>query len=794
MEFKGLNKEEVNKRIKEGKVNKIKNNQFKSYLKIIFNAFFNFYNLILYGVAIIFILYSVIKKDSIAISKYGFLLVVILNGCISLFTNIKAKRKLTKLNLINKSKYKVIRDNKEILINDDEIVLDDIIIIKGGEVIPCDITILEGNINLDESILTGESDLILKKENDLILGGSSAINGYIIGRVFKVGKDSYINGIKSSLIKIKKKKTPLERNLNTLILFMIILMIPASLIILLKTLSINEWNLTKEVISKTATIIVGMIPIGMILLSSITLTNSVIKLLKQNVLTQNLYSIENLAKIDTLALDKTGTITTSNLLVEKIIKLNDNFNEELLLTYLSLLKENNKTSISIINYLKNKGIKVINNINYKDIKEFSSKDKYSSITLNNNKYYLGACEFISLNNNTINKSKEYEQEGKRVLLFKENDTDLALFILSDEISKGIKESISNFKKLGINIKVISGDNLDTVKFIANKVGIDVSRSISLENMSLNEVKDIALNYDIFTRSSPEQKEVIIKELELNNNKVCYIGDGINDLLSLKTATCSISFKNASSASKNVSDFILLDNDFNSLDKIIYEGRRVINNIERSSLLFLTKNIFFFLASISSLFFNKGMLIDIESIYIFEWIVIAFGGFLLSIENNIPKKEEDNFIKRVSFKAFLSGFYLFLPIFILSIINNHCSSLIGNTFGVSTLSITLGGLILYLNIIIPSSKYSRICLLTISILSIGILIFIPPLFLNSGYLSNVSSIKDQLGLLIQGIFNFEIFNEFNLNSYLYLLISFILNSLIFLFINYLIESKVKESKK
>ena len=794
MEYKGLTKEELNKRIKEGKINKIKNNESKSYFKIIFNAFFNFYNLILYGVAIIFIFYSIIKKDSIAISKYGFLIVVILNGCISLYTNIKAKRKLTKLNLINKSKYKVIRDNKEILINDDEIALDDIIIIKGGEVIPCDILILEGSINIDESILTGESDLILKKENDLILGGSSAINGYIIGRVSKVGKDSYINGIKSSLVKIKKKKTPLERNLNTLILFMIILMIPAALIVFLKTLSINEWNLTKEVISKTATIIVGMIPIGMILLSSITLTNSVIKLLKQNVLTQNLYSIENLAKIDTLALDKTGTITTSNLLVEKIIKLNDNFNEEILLTYLSLFKENNKTSIAISSYLSNKGIKIIENINYKDIKEFSSENKYSSITLNENKYYLGACEFISLNNNTILKCKEYQKEGKRVLLFKENDTDLALFILSDEISKGIKESISNFKKLGINIKVISGDDLDTVKFIANKVGIDVSRSISLVNMSLNEVKDIALNYDIFTRSNPEQKEAIIKELELNNKKVCYIGDGINDLLSLKNATCSISFKNASSASKNVSDFILLDNDFNSLDKIIYEGRRVINNIERSSLLFLTKNIFFFLVSISSLFFNRGMLIDIESIYIFEWVVIAFGGFLLSIENNIPKKEEDNFIKRVSFKAFLSGFYLFLPIFILSIINNHYPSLIGNTFGVSTLSITLGGLILYLNIIIPSSKYSRICLLIVSIFSIGILIFIPPLFLNSGYLSNVSSIKDQLSLLIKGIFNYEIFNEFNLNSYLYLLISFILNSLIFLFINYLIESKVKESKK
>ncbi len=788
MDYKGLSKEEVNQRIKENKINKIKNNESKSYFKIFFNSFFNFYNLILYFVAIIFITYSLIKKDSIPISKYGFLIVVFLNAFISLFTNIKAKRKLTKLNLINKSKYLVIRDNKEILINDEEIVLDDIIKIKGGDVIPSDIFILEGSINVDESILTGESDLILKKENDLILGGSSAINGFIIGKVSKVGKDSYINGIKSSLLKIRKKKTPLERNLNTLILFMVILMIPASLTIFLKMLSVNEWNLSKEVITKTATIIVGMIPIGMILLSSITLTNSVIKLLKVNVLTQNLYSIENLAKVDTLALDKTGTITTSNLKLDNIIKLNDNFNEEILLSYLSFFKEDNKTSICIKEYLLNNNFKVLSNLNVRDIKEFSSKDKSSSLFINDNYYSLGASEFITKNESTINLGKEYQNKGKRVLLFKENDIDLALFILSDEISLGIENSINEFKKLNINIKVISGDNLDTVKFIANQVGIDTSRSISLEDKSIEEVSSLALQYDIFGRSTPEQKEAIIKELEKNNKKVCYIGDGINDLLSLKTATCSISFKNASSASKNVSDFILLDNDFNSLNKIVYEGRRVINNIERSSLLFLTKNIFFFLASMTSLFFNKGMLIDIESIYIFEWIVIALGGFFLSIENNIPKKEEDNFIKRVSLKALLSGVYLFLPVFIISIINNVNINLIGNSFGVSTLIITLEGLILYLNIIIPSSRYSGICLVGVTILSISLLIFIPPLFLESNYLGSVTSIKDQIDLLIKGVFNFNIFKSFNLNSYLCLIIMIILNSLIYLLINYFIRKR------
>ena len=788
MEFDGLNKEEVEQRKKDGKVNKIKRNEVKSYLKIIFNAFFNFYNLILYAVAILFIIYSVVKKDSIPISKYGFLIVVILNGIISLYTNIKAKRQLTKLNLINKSKFKVIRDGKEIEVDDTELVIDDIIKISTGDVIPCDIEILEGNLNVDESILTGESDLIAKKVGDTILGGSSAINGYIIGRIIKVGKDTYLNGIKSNLLKIKKKKTPLEKNLHTLILFMICLMIPACIAIFIKMLSVNSWSLTKDVVTKTATIIVGMIPIGMILLSSITLTNSVIKLLKQNVLTQNLYSIENLAKIDTLALDKTGTITTSNLKVDDVIVLDNSFSEETLLTYLSAFKETNKTSLTVISYLKEKNIEIKKSREISEILEFSSKNKYSSLKINKDKYYFGAIEFLSKNKETLSKAVSYQKEGKRVLLFKENDKDLAIIVLSDEISKGIEESISNFKKLGINIKVISGDNLETVKVIANKVGIDTSRAISLEGKSIEEVTNIATKYDIFARSTPEQKEAIIKELEKNNNKVCYIGDGINDLLSLKNATCSISFQNASSASKNVSDFILLDNDFNSLDKIVYEGRRVINNIERSSLLFLTKNMFFFLASITSIFFKQGMLIDIESIYIFEWIIIAFGGFLLSIENNIPKKEEENFIKRTLSKSFMSSLYLFLPVFIVSIINNFNQDLIGNSFGVSTLFITLGGLIIYLNIIIPGSKYSKICLLVVTILCGGLLVLLPSLFLESNYLASATTIKGQLDLLINGLFKFDIFRKFNTNSYIYLIVVFIISSAIYLLINFYIKLK------
>ena len=788
MNYKGLNKEEVNKRIKEGKVNKIKNNLFLDYFKIVIKAFFNFYNLIFYAVAIIFILYSVITKDNIAISKYGFLFVVFMNAIISLYTNIKAKRKLTKLNIINKNKYTVIRDGEEILINDDEIALDDIILIKSGESVSCDIEVIEGSINVDESMLTGESDLINKVKENIVLSGSQVINGNCVGKVIKVGKDTYINGIKSSLLKIKKKKTPLEKNLYTLIIVMICLLIPAVITVLIKTLSVNEWKLTKEVITKTATIMVGMVPIGMILLSSITLTNSVLKLFKQNVLTQDLYSIENLAKIDTLALDKTGTITTGNLVVEKIEILNDDFKENILFSYLNSFKEGNKTSDAMIKYLSNLNYKVDDRLKIEEINEFNSKNKFSSLKIDGKKYFLGAIEFIYNDKNTLTSALKYQKEGKRVLLFKDENKDLAIIVLNDEIQKGIEESISNFKKLGINIKVISGDNLETVKFISSKVGIDVSRSISLEGKSIDEVKEIALKYDIFSRATPEQKEAIIIELEKNKNRVCYIGDGINDLLSLKNATCSISFQNASGASKSVSDFILLDNDFNSLDKIVYEGRRVVNNIERSSLLFLTKNIFFFFSAMSSIFFTSGMLIEIESIYLFEVIIIAFGGFLLSIENNIPKKESDNFVKKTLIHSLISGIFIFIPVLIISIIQNINPELIGNPFGTSTILITLCGLIIYLNIILPTNRYSRICLYSITLISIGCIAFLPSLFLKSHYLDSAKTIKDQINLLINGFFKYDIFSTFNLNSLLCIIIIFILSSSIYLLINYLIDKK------
>ncbi len=791
MEFEGLSKEEVEIKIKENKVNKVKVNEAKEYFMIFLNSFFNFYAIILYIVAIIFVVHSSITKDVIPVSKYGFLNVVILNALISFITNVKAKRKLSKLNLINKSKYIVIRDKKQIEINDEEIVEDDIIVLKGGEVVPCDIEVIEGELKVDESILTGESDLITKNVKDILLGGSSITSGHIIGKVIKVGKESYINKIKCNLIKVKKKKTPLEKFLNTLILIMIFLMIPAALTVFLKMLSLNSWNLSKEVISKTSTIIIGMIPIGMILLSSITLTNSVIKLSNQNVLTKNIYSIENLSKIDTLALDKTGTITTNKLKVEDIVTLDESFNESLLLGYLSLFNEDNKTSSAIKEYLNNKNIEKIN-LNYKEIHEFSSDTKYSKVILNDGKnLFFGAIEMLSNDENTKKLALKYQNESKRVLLFKENDKDLAIITLSDELQKGIKESITNFNKLGIDIKVISGDNLNTVKAIAGSVGIDNSKCISLENKSIEEVEELALSYNIFTRSTPLQKEAIIKTLEKNNHKVCYIGDGINDLLSLKNATCSISFENASSAAKNISDFILVDNDFNSLDRIIYEGRRVINNIERSLLLFLTKNIFFFLNAITSIFFSMGMLIDIESVYIFEWITVAFGGFLLSIENNVPKKEDDNLIKKILINSSLSGLYLFLPILILGIINNINPSLIGNPFGVATLLVTFEGLIIYLGIIYPFNKYTGIVYSVVSILCVLLLISIPSLFLNNNFLIKVPSIKDQLALLAKGLFNYEIFNEFNLNSWLFLIITFVVFSAIYLGIKLIFKKKHKE---
>lgn len=773
--IKNLNKEEVQARIREKKVNTYKKKTYTSHFKIFIDSFLSFYNLILYAVAAVFIIYSCFNKDIIPISKYGFLFIVLFNGLTSFITQEKSRKTLQKLNLLTRNQISVIRDNKEQTIFTDEIVLDDLIILKSGDQVPCDIKVIEGSAKLDESILTGESKAILKETDDELLSGSLLISGYIKGHAIRVGQDCYINKLEDKVLKIYKKTSILEKNVKKLILFLVLMMIPSSLIVFIKTLWINNWVINSEVLTKTSTIVVGMIPIGMILLTSVTLASSIIKLSKSNVLTKELYALENLSRIDCLALDKTGTITTNNLKVVKIIELEEN-NLNLLSKFIYSFEDDNKTSLAIKNYIKE-------DISFKakvsDISPFESSKKYSSLKINDEKYYLGAPEILIKDQKVLSNAQSYMKEGYRVLVFKNEIKELCFIVLEDEIRPNVEATLSNFNKLGISIKIISGDSINTVTAIAKKVGIsDFDNAVSLENMNLDEVEKIALKYTIFGRATPEQKEVIIKTLEKNGIKVGYIGDGVNDIISLRSATCSIGLKSGSTSSKAISDFVLLDDDFNSLSIILNEGKRVVRNIERSCLLFLTKGVFFFFTSIVSFVFKGGLLIDIESIYVFEFITIALCGFLLSLENAYPSKLEDGFVKNVFLKSLISGFYLFLLVLPTSILANTTSDFIGNPFGMTSILITFGGLFVLFELTRPLNKYLKIVIGIGTGLSIFLLLFAPAVFLESGYFLKAHTIIGQLKLIIQALFNYEILKTFNLNSCYIIISSFVIGSFIY----------------
>ena len=553
---------------------------------------------------------------------------------------------------------------------------------------------------------------------------------------------------------------------------MILVMIPSFLIVLLKELIIYNFNFNLDIVNASSTIIVGMIPIGLVLLSSVTLANSIYKLAKEKVLTQELYAIERLARIDVLALDKTGTITTQNL-IYKGKEIFNSYNElkfkELLSLYLSNM-DDNLTSLAL---KKEFNLMNFNNIKFKTIvkiHDFDSSIKYSSLNINDDNYKLGAFDIL-INKKVINYeqilevAKEHAKNGERVLAFIKNDKEVVgLLFIENELRKNITNIISYFEKMNINIKVISGDNLFTVSSIAKKANIKgYNNIISLENVPFEKIKDIALKYDCFARATPKQKEEIIRVLEENGHKVGYVGDGINDITSLRRASCSIALASGVKSSKLIADFTLLDDDFIHLVRVIEEGRRVVNNIKRSCTLFISKDIVIALFAFYSIFSTSGMLIEIESIYVFEFIIVALCGFLLSIEKNYPESIDSSIIKESLLKGIENGFILSLGGVYLLIINAFYP--LENLEILVSFLISLTGPFILFNSIKKLTKYSRNVLILGSILTIGCLLIEPNIFLDIGYLSNADTLNEQLKLILDGFFDMTIFQNITIYEYI-----------------------------
>ena len=767
----GLISAQLEIRRNEKAYNRSKKYKGRSHLAIFVSSFFNLFNVILYITAAIMMICQLTIEDAInelPITKYGFLAVILYNAIASIISQEFSKYTISKMKLISDSSYEVLRNGKYETIKSNDILLSDIIKLKSGDQIPCDLVNLGDELAVNESMLTGESNNIIKKKGDIILSGSYVVFGSALARVEKVGNDTYVSSLENKIHSIAKKKSELTININKIIHILLLFLFPTIVAVFLKTWYVGttvydpingtNWVFTLNILSKCVTTVVGMIPIGMILLTTITLAESIIKLSRKNTMVQDLYAIENLSRIDTLCLDKTGTLTTQNYYVYKVKKFKDLDLGNIITNIILANNDSNATSKALNSYFKNEKLFEI-----EANEPFSSKTKRSFIRLKNGEeYYLGAPEYLIKDKKHLEEINSYSKEGYRVLAITSSRDDLGYVVLKDELRKGIKDTLNYFLNLNVDIKIISGDNPLTVKSVSKEAGVKNYESyISMENVPLEDIKDICDKYTIFGRTSPDQKQEIIKQLELKGKVVGYVGDGVNDTQSLRQSDCSIALNSGAESTKAVSDVILLDDDFTNLPYVLEEGRRVVCNVKRSLSLFLAKSFFIFLISWMSLFFKTGLVIEVEALYIYEFVTIAFCGLLLSLENGKAEPIKTNFVSDVILRSFIFGLFMMVAASIPSLFNNFIS--LPNVESLVALNITLAGLVILFEICKPMKRYTLIVFIIGLVLNAGALISAPDLFLNMDYLKQSHSFGDQIRAIFNNFFNWDLYFSFNLTE-------------------------------
>lgn len=669
----GLSSEDVRKRQEKNLVNYDTSVPTKSIKKILFDNFFTIFNFLNLFLGIIVFMAGSFKNMI-------FLSVVIINTAISTIQEIHSKKVVDRLSVLASSKARVIRDGKRQEISINEIVIDDLLEFKAGSQIATDSIILNGTVQVNESFLTGEPDSIEKKEGDVLLSGSYIVSGNCTAKVIHIGEENYTAKISKDAKYVKKVNSEIMTSLNNIIKFLTFAIIPIGIALFIVQLNVENLSF-QSAVTKTVAAIIGMIPEGLVLLTSTVLAVSVVRLSKSKVLVQELYCIETLARVDTLCLDKTGTLTEGIMEVKDYIPINDSdTNMKNILSNIAKFSEDENSTINAIkDYFKDITNEFIPVKKY----AFSSKTKWSAITFENQgSYIIGAPEFILKNNfkkyeNTINKyTKDY-----RVLVLshtqskieKENlplDTDIiGLLLITDKIRKEAKDTLEYFYKQDVNIKIISGDNPITVSKIAKQVGvknydkyIDMSKITDKDNML-----DIATNYTVFGRVTPTQKKELVLALKSKGKTVAMTGDGVNDVLALKAADCSIAMQNGSDATKNVAQLVLLNSNFASMPKVVAEGRRTINNIQRSASLFLVKTIYSTILALMFLFMGEAYPFVPIQLTLISTVTIGIPSFILALEPN-NARIRGHFLRNVISKSLPTGITVALNILIISILN------------------------------------------------------------------------------------------------------------------------------
>lgn len=661
----GLTNEQIESRFKDELVNHDTSVPTKTEKQIITTNIFTLFNILNFILAGFIILVGSHKN-------LLFLGVVFCNTIISIIQELRAKKEIDELSKLNQVRVTVIRNSKSIKIPINEVVLDDIIKVTIGDQIVTDSVVQQGSCEVDESFITGESDTVFKNTGEMLLSGSFIVSGTVIAKVEHIGEDNYTSKIVVAAKYKKISSSILMKSLNTIIKWISILIIPIGIFLFLNQYSVNNHNLSASVVATVAAII-GMIPEGLILLTSTVLAVSAIRLSKYKVLVKDLYSIETLARIDTLCLDKTGTITNGEMKFMKVIpyiKHTKKEIEEIMNAFVSATEDSNSTMEAIKEYYNKKlYLDVTNKI------PFSSASKYSAITFKENgTYFLGSPEHI-LKDKYYNLEKVIKNDllEYRILLLAHTNKEvkkdyipgnveiIGLLYLQDEIRENIKETLKIFKKQNVEIKLISGDNVKTVSGIAKRAGVDNwDNYIDVSNLSDKELIKVATKYTVFGRVSPTQKKELIKALKDNGKFVAMTGDGVNDVLALREANCSIAMPSGSDAAKNIAEIVLLNSDFSSMTKIVDEGRRTINNIEKSATLFLTKTTYATILALVFLFINFQYPFMPIQLTLTSVVTIGIPSFVLAIQPNYDSIK-GNFFKNVLSKSLPAGILVVLNI-------------------------------------------------------------------------------------------------------------------------------------
>ena len=721
----GLNAEQVKQRIDEGLTNKIPKHVSKSYWKIIYDNLVNFFNILLFSIAALMIVANA------PITSYMFLVILIANISIGLVQDIKARRLIDKLRVVSYPVVRVLREGREIQIPANELVLSDIALLSLGDQIVADGTILDGFVEVNESILTGESASVKKGIGAEVLSGAYITSGRAKYRIDHLGKNNYAEKLQASARYFKKPKSEILKTINLLFKIIGFIVIAAAIALIVTyivqgKLDFNDKALFQESTLKIAGSLVSMIPTGMYLLTSLTLAVGAIRLARRKMLVQELYCIENLARVDVLCLDKTGTITDGTMKVNDLVALGESKAnlEKILHTLVVSTGDSNVTAKAIGDAYKDK-----EEVPYFSALPFNSDRKISAVMLKDGRsIVLGAREFIPHTDKNIDRQcEEIEAEGLRVLIIAVNkqvvtpETKLGncevigILVLEDHIKEDAITNIEWFRKNGVGIRIISGDSPISVSAIAQKVGVkEADKFISLEGMSVEEVKKIANEYTVFGRVSPEQKKAIIESLKEAGHTVAMTGDGVNDILALKVADCSIAMGSGSDAAKNVSHLVAIDSNFSSLPDVVAEGRRVINNLQRTCSLFLVKTIF--AVTMTFLFIilmwcrsKYGYPFTTNNMYVWELVTIGIGSLFLSLQPNNEKIERSflvNILTR-SVPAGITQFIIGIVPFIIMFATNETFVSWDTALFISVIAFSISSFIIFFRICMPFDIYRKV---------------------------------------------------------------------------------------